>query len=723
MMRRRWLAGRRFQGGKAWLGRAGTSGAPWHCMITAVISARLLPFAFLAFAVLLLPGCQTIGPGIMADGISGGSGSVAERAYENRLRQQIELASLATQPARAIDAQLHTTVTVADESPGHPEPPIDSIPQGHHDWKGKWRSAYAHLYLGDPAGQPPQGEFRFSGLNAWETRIYFRSLSERRLAVSARCDGPGVLIQGVVQRKLAAGEEFRFGLVAKERDNTVLIPGDNLHACGLTVRSEGVPGSRQISVRREEAQAGLLAGIDSGFRVCAAGGPSPGDRLADAFRSDRWLSQTCVMPVRDIRLLSDSRDAYNAKVFALTGKRLSDAEFDRGDPYMPIDFSAAPRLDAILVSYLDIKADFSGTLFVRMLRHHARHGATVRIMVANQILFGKDRRMIESLAAAFPNVQLQEYAWKPPAGSGLEDQIAGLHRVNHVKMLATLSREPQANRVIIGGRNIHDGFLFDRALDLSAHPELNQYSEQGLGDLNYFATYHDFEIELKGEASVREIAQQFSTLWLRDHRTNSVRPHAIGPASGTRIGSAGATGMRHFISWPREDGQALEAWYVEIIDGARSSIAIVTPYLNPTPAIEEALVRARERGVDITIATSFELDGDFAGNIVTDLNKLFAERNAGRFRIHVYKVPGFILHSKMVLIDGRFSIVTSANLNRRSFLFDGENGVAVLDPAFHRRMKAVLNGYLANSEPVPGDLEIPPAHRGLFANPILRNAM
>jgi putative cardiolipin synthase len=76
----------------------------------------------------------------------------------------------------------------------------------------------------------------------------------------------------------------------------------------------------------------------------------------------------------------------------------------------------------------------------------------------------------------------------------------------------------------------------------------------------------------------------------------------------------------------------------------------------------------------------------------------------------------------MLLIDGRLSIVTSTNLNRRSFIHDTENGLAVLDPAFYRRMRAVVEGYLAVAHRLrPTDADISDFPRRLFRSEAVRD--
>ena len=150
---------------------------------------------------------------------------------------------------------------------------------------------------------------------------------------------------------------------------------------------------------------------------------------------------------------------------------------------------------------------------------------------------------------------------------------------------------------------------------------------------------------------------------------------------------------------PYADGRALEDHYVELIDAAAETIDIVNPYLNLTPKLAGAFGRALDRGVKVTIVTRIDLKDDIGGEFLTALNEMFVEQYAGRIAMYEYQAPEVVLHAKILMIDGRYVSVSSVNLNNRSFIQDSENGIAVLDRAFYKRMRAVFDSYVARSQP------------------------
>ncbi|TGQ67695.1 phosphatidylserine/phosphatidylglycerophosphate/cardiolipin synthase family protein [Mesorhizobium sp. M00.F.Ca.ET.186.01.1.1] len=618
---------------------------------------------------------------------------------------------------RDFQAAYSTLQRLADPVAAPLLPPGDGgSGDGHFD--GRWRVSRQTLYI-DATARPSQPKvFDFSGLQARSTEIVVRLAGKQPADIEATCDGTLAIRAAGASHTIAAGAAFRFRL-SGEDDTASLFPNDSLNRCTASIRSSLGPPATPLTIRREETADPALAAFDISYRRCPTPDPSGLDALQRAFFASRWLSQTCAAPIGQPKLLRKSRDGFNAKVEALMGAPLSDSAIDKGDPELPLDFSKAPRLKLIYLSSLEFKADFTGRVMERLIRHHAALGTKVRIMVTDVLERDKDDAMLHRLAAEFPNVELQEYRWRADHGAPIDEQISQLHKTHHIKMLATLAQDPSRSRAIIGGRNIHDGFLFHRPIDLSRYPELQQYGKTDGLSLNYYSNWSDFDIEFSDRTTVETLAAHLSTVWLRDADTNIIRPFSI-PVRGNRLHPSGTA--RHFISVPYEDGHALEDYFVELVDAARHHIQIVNPYLNLTPKLSLAFDRALARGVKIDIVGRIDLKGDIGGRFLTALNKLFVEKYGDRINIREFKAPDVVLHSKIMMIDERLVAISSVNLNNRSFFHDSENGMMVLDPAFYARMKPVYDDYVAHSNPVDPKVTIPWAYRLLFDEKWIKEA-
>ncbi|MDX8525107.1 phosphatidylserine/phosphatidylglycerophosphate/cardiolipin synthase family protein [Mesorhizobium sp. MSK_1335] len=589
---------------------------------------------------------------------------------------------------------------------------------GEGRFTGHWRMSRQTLYL-DAAARPSAPKtFSFSGLQARSVEIVLRQAGQQPVDVGGTCDGPLAIRASGRSTTVATASPFHLSLPAAET-SVSLFPDEALSRCDLRIGSTLAPAGAPLTLLREEIADPWIARLDSRYDRCPVPDPAGLEELDRVFYAGRWLSQTCALPLGSPTLLRKSRDGFNAKVEALLGETLPDGAFDKADPELRLDFSNAPKLRLIYLSSLEFKADFSGRIMERLIRHHAAQGTKVRILVTDVLEREKDDAMLHRLASEFPNVELQEYRWQADHGAPFDEQISQLHKTHHIKMLATLAEEPGRSRVIIGGRNIHDGFLFHKPVDLTHYPDLEQYGKTDGFSLNYYSNWSDFDIEIADQATVETLAAHLSTIWLRDADTNLSRPFSI-PARS--VGGPPHGVARHFISVPYEDGHALEAYFVELIDTAEHHIQIVNPYLNLTPDIARAFDRALARGVKIDVVGRIDLKGDIGGRFLTALNKLFVERYGDRIDIREFKAPDVVLHSKIMMIDEKLVAISSVNLNNRSFFHDSENGMVVLDPAFYRRMKPVYDDYLAHSRPVATNVTIGWAYRLLFSDTVIRQA-
>lgn len=583
-------------------------------------------------------------------------------------------------------------------------------------YRDRWRTARQTLYLAPQSAASGDAPYAFSGLQAIRTEIELRSIGGQPFRLTLSCDGVVTVEDRSGTRSHPAGIPFTV-TGGEGAGESLLVPTDVVNRCDAVAEFSG--GRRVFAIVREETENPRLADFDSRVDVCRMPDPVGLPPLERAFYGARWMSQTCPFDAGRPTLLTGEVEGFNAKIEALLGKPLSASFLRNGDPEAPLDFSRAPRLALVYVSYLDIKADFSGRVFDRLLRYHARRGTTIRVIASDVLEREKDRAMLQALAADHLNVQFKSFAWKAPDGGTLDETMSQYYKVHHSKLLAAIAEEPGRSVAIIGGRNIHDGFLFDKPVDLTKYPKLQQYGQARGITLNYYSNWRDLDVAFHGDAATQALAAHLSTLWHEDAATHMVRPFTLAVEGGA-VRSAGFA--RHFISVPYADGRALEAYYVDLLDAATQTIEIVNPYLNLTPPLDAAIDRALARGVKITILGRIDLSGDLGGSMLTQLNRLFVAKHAGRIDIYDYRDTRILLHSKMLMIDGRFAIASSVNLNNRSFIHDNENGVAVLDPAFYRRMKEIFEMYRKASVPVP-HAEVGPQWRLLFSWPLLREAL
>ena len=148
---------------------------------------------------------------------------------------------------------------------------------------------------------------------------------------------------------------------------------------------------------------------------------------------------------------------------------------------------------------------------------------------------------------------------------------------------------------------------------------------------------------------------------------------------------------------------AAEAYllFLLAIDGARSSIYLTNPYFVPDEAMLDALVRAAQRGVDVSIITAGVTQG-FLDRMVRLSSQTHFPR-ASKAGVKIYEYGPALLHAKTMVIDGRWSSIGSANLDNRSFALNAELNLVFLDRGIARRLTDVFREDLKLSRRLSDD--------------------
>jgi cardiolipin synthase A/B len=161
------------------------------------------------------------------------------------------------------------------------------------------------------------------------------------------------------------------------------------------------------------------------------------------------------------------------------------------------------------------------------------------------------------------------------------------------------------------------------------------------------------------------------------------------PASVATPVLPGATagGQLHSVavnSSPSSEEHPLRLFFFLSFVAARERIWITTPYFVPDKHTREVVKRRARAGVDVRIMMPNELTD--AKPIRKASHSYYSELlNAG---IRIYEYQTTMMHAKHVVIDGKWSIVGSANMDIRSKELNEENVVGILDAAFAEQLEA-----------------------------------
>jgi len=133
----------------------------------------------------------------------------------------------------------------------------------------------------------------------------------------------------------------------------------------------------------------------------------------------------------------------------------------------------------------------------------------------------------------------------------------------------------------------------------------------------------------------------------------------------------------------------------EVLETAKKSIVIESPYLIPSKWLRALLKRKVREGVEVTVLTNSLRSSD---GVLPHAGYLKYRRGLVRAGIDVreYKGPD-MLHAKSAVIDGRLVIIGSYNLDYRSQNWDSEIVCVADDEEVANTVLASMNQHLENA--------------------------
>ncbi len=200
--------------------------------------------------------------------------------------------------------------------------------------------------------------------------------------------------------------------------------------------------------------------------------------------------------------------------------------------------------------------------------------------------------------------------------------------------------------------------------------------------------WRDSHYRIEGPA-VAQIQAAFSENWLRTQKEL-----LVGPDFFPALSPAGSVAASSFHSSPRNGNYAVPLMYHLAIASARTSLKIENAYFVPDDKTIEALVLAARRGVHVEIIVPGEhIDQK-------------AVRRASRKRwdklldagIEIYEFEPTMIHCKLLIADGLFVSIGSANFDNRSLRLNDEANFDVLDAPFAAQQSRIFAQDRARSQ-------------------------
>jgi putative cardiolipin synthase len=150
-----------------------------------------------------------------------------------------------------------------------------------------------------------------------------------------------------------------------------------------------------------------------------------------------------------------------------------------------------------------------------------------------------------------------------------------------------------------------------------------------------------------------------------------------------------------FMHDPVDEGTRVAVRLSEMIDAAQTSIVIESPYLVPSKSLLALLEKKLKQGVYVQIVTNSLRSTD---GVLPQAGYLKYRRRLARAGIDVreYKGPD-PLHAKSAVIDGRYVLIGSYNLDPRSQNLNTEVICVAEDPALAQELLESIDLHLQNA--------------------------
>ncbi len=354
---------------------------------------------------------------------------------------------------------------------------------------------------------------------------------------------------------------------------------------------------------------------------------------------ERLLWNGCATRIRHrnrVAQLHDGGEAFAALICALQGARRY-----------------------IHLSYYIFADDRIGRAIADILVRKARAGVEVRLLYDAVGSWNLSQRFVRRLRQAGIDVRVcapLRFPWFTPRAN----------RRNHSKIAVIDGRTG-----FVGGINIAERYL----------------------DGNALGRWRDEHLRIEGEA-VADLQRLFAADWALE---------GGGALPELRYAAATACDLPCSplqIAWTREDRSrtTLADLFAQLIEEARHTLRISSPYFLPPPALCDALLRAVRRGCRVKVMLPARSDVWLARR-ATDayLDELL---DAG---VEFFRFRGGFLHAKRLIADERAASVGTANFDYRSLECNTEATALLLDPTTIEQAIRRFDEDLASCTPVDRD--------------------
>ncbi|MBE7324345.1 phosphatidylserine/phosphatidylglycerophosphate/cardiolipin synthase family protein [Nocardioides sp. Y6] len=203
----------------------------------------------------------------------------------------------------------------------------------------------------------------------------------------------------------------------------------------------------------------------------------------------------------------------------------------------------------------------------------------------------------------------------------------------------------------------------------------------------YATEWRDTHVAITGPA-VWDVMRAFADFW------NLHRRHRLRPSEQPLLLEAKAPWQAHIRlsrNVPRLMMFPIRSMYLDAINRAGERIWMTHAYFIPDQDFVDALLLAADRGVDIRILLPHR-----SNHIVADWISRGYYGQLLAAGVRIFRYQGAMVHAKTSTIDGNWTTVGTANIDRLSLTGNYEINVEIIDESMARAMEEIFRVDLTN---------------------------
>jgi cardiolipin synthase A/B len=322
---------------------------------------------------------------------------------------------------------------------------------------------------------------------------------------------------------------------------------------------------------------------------------------------------------------------------------------DNGDAFFPAlhDALAAAKQSINFAVYIWEEGKVSDEVFA-VLIERAKAGVQVRIL-------------LDGLGGNAPDKDIERLK---EAGGKVE-----IFRAARLGKLSRFHKRNHRRAIVVDGSVAFTGGM--------------AMADKWLGNAESEEHWRDSMVEVTGPLAAT-VQSAFVDNWAHVGGEILVGP-AFFPEFPAPVAGPGETIALHtgLASSPSSENHPMRLMFLQTFSAARQKLYISNSYFVPDETIREAVVERAKQGVDVRILLPNEKTDAMP---IRQTSHRYYEQllEAG---VKIYEYQPTMMHAKTVVVDGKFSVVGSSNMDVRSKELNMENVLGILDVGFARQLE------------------------------------